>query len=241
MKLAFEELWEPRSVDTGVSGFVTTAILASTSDGSDPQQPWTSNSITGRWGTLAGLNSSVMDVTGLGPNKWWSVNGEQLSFHSENIKTTTLETGGFPLISKQAFSRNSKITVEAKISMTAGTPGAFIGLALIAGEGDYREIAFRKENGKLYIKRNTPLRETVLAEAASPTSTFRMEYDPVTGFRYLADDILLGTEAIDHERADFSQDPQVALYFVSERSIPDPFVEGSVGPVRVWVEQPGKN
>ena len=42
MTLAFEELWEPRTAETGVYGIVTPPPTVQTPDGSDPQLPWAS-------------------------------------------------------------------------------------------------------------------------------------------------------------------------------------------------------
>ena len=241
MTLAFEELWEPRTAETGVYGIVTQQPMVQTPDGSDPQLPWASNKITGRWGTLRGSDGTIagigIDVTGMEPNRWWHINGGRLAFHA-NPETSPQGdgVGGWALISKQTFPRTGRIAVEADLTVTAAGPGGFAGLALITGEGDYREISIRYENSKFVVKRNTPLRETVLAKLSKRTSTLRIEYDPATGFRYLVNKRLVGVEAIDHEGASFVADPSVGLYFTGEGGVPagGSFVEGFVGPVRVW-------
>jgi hypothetical protein len=239
--LAFEELWEPRTDATGVYGIVTPQHLVQTPDGSDPQQPWAMNKITGRWGTLRGSDGSIagitIDVLGTGPNRWWSVDAGRLAFHAAPQTLPTGEgVGGWPLISRQTFARTARIVAEADITVTAAGPGGFAGLTLITGEGDYREMAIRFEGGQFFLKRNTPLRETVLAVLATPTARLRIEYGPATGFRYLLNDRLVGTEAIDHEGASFAADPQVALYFTGEGGATGSFIEGFVGPVRVWID-----
>ena len=67
-------------------------------------------------------------------------------------------------------------------------------------------IAVEADLTALVVKRKTPLRE------------------------------LVGVEAIDHEGASFVADPSVGLYFTGEGGVPagGSFVEGFVGPVRVW-------
>ena len=65
-RLAFEELWEPRTPQTGVFGVVTSMPLQPTADNSDPEQPFISSSITGKWGRwgMDGSNEPP-NITGL--------------------------------------------------------------------------------------------------------------------------------------------------------------------------------
>ncbi len=234
-RLAFEELWEPRTPATGICGGVMPRVNVQTPDGADPQLPWAYSAICGKWGTLVGLDGTPggppMNVTGTGPNAWWAVEAGRLQFRAHPVPGTD----GFPFISRQTFSRAGQIVIEADLRVTAAGPAGFAGLVLIAGEGDYRQIAFRFEDGLLLIKRNTPLRETLLATAQlGQAYTFRLEYDPAAGLRYLVDGVQVATEAIDHQGASFVADPSVALYFAGDPKAPGSFVEGSVGRVRVW-------
>lgn len=243
LTLAFEELWEPRTAATGVLGVVSTHVLQITPDKSDPEQAWASSTIWGKWGTLRTLDGSVPglpNVTGLGPNPSWMTSEGKLLFHAEPATGEGGQTtGGFALISKASFPRNRPIVVEADLSMTKGSEGAFVGVTLIAGEGDYRELAlYRRANGKTTtdtIDRVTPLQSTVLANRKTDVTTMRIEYDPVEGFRYFANGQLLGKEALDHSGGRFSADPNVGLYFTGNSGVKDAFVEGFVGPLRVWV------
>jgi hypothetical protein len=243
LTLAFEEQWEPRTAETGVFGVVSTHELKATSDGSDPQQAWASNNIEGKWGTLRTLDGSVPglpDVTGLGPNPSWMARDGKLMFHAAPATAAGGQTtGGFALISKAAFPRSRRIVVEADLALTKGSEGAFLGVALIAGEGDYRELAlYRRADGKVVtdtIDRVTPLQSTVLARRKTDITTMRIEYDPAAGFRYYANGQLVGTEALDQSGGRFSADPNVGLYFTGNSGVKDAFVEGFVGPLRVWV------
>lgn len=238
--LAFEELWEPRTAVTGVFGVVTAHTIRTTPDGSDPQQAWASNQIRGKWGTLRSLDGTVPgfpDVTGLGPNANWMTREGKLFFHAAPATGRGGETtDGFALISGATFSRARRIVVEADLALTKGSATAFVGLALIAGEGDYRELALRRrENGKDTIARYTPLRSTALADRKTEVTTMRIEYDPVDGFRYFANGQLLRKEALDESGGHFSADPNVGLYFTGNSGLKDSFAEGFVGPLRVWV------
>ncbi len=243
LTLTFEEQWEPRTAATGVFGVVSTHLLKATLDGSDPQQAWASNEIRGKWGTLRALDGSVPglpDVTGLGPNPNWMTREGKLFFHAAPATGQGGgTTGGFALISKAAFPRSRRIVLEADLALTKGSESAFVGIALIAGEGDYRELAlYRRADGKVItdtIDRVAPLQSTVLASRKTDVITMRIEYDPVAGFRYYANGQLVGTEALDQSGGRFSADPNVGLYFTGNCGVKDAFVEGFVGPLRVWV------
>jgi hypothetical protein len=226
-QMAFVENWEPRTAETGVFGVVGNYPLVATPDKSDPQQSWAYNAITGRWGTLAGMDggsSSLPDVTGTGPNQSWAVHDGRLWAHA----------GAFALITNMAFDRTKRLALETDMEITKGGDGAFMGVTLITGEGDYRELSIRRVGTTDYLKRNTPLEETVLGTMVGTHAVFRIEYDPVEGFRYFVNGQKLGQEALAHMRADFATDPQVGLYFTGESGI----VEGSVGPIKVWVGCP---
>jgi hypothetical protein len=243
LTLAFEDQWEPRTAATGVFGVVSTHVLQPTADGSDPHQTWASNSIWGKWGTLRTLDGSVPglpDVTGLGPNPSWMAREGKLFFHAGPATGQGgATTGGFALISRASFPRSRRIVVEADLALTKGSEGAFVGMTLIAGEGNYRELAlYRRANAKDTkdtIDRVTPLQSTVLADRKTDVTTMRIEYDPVDGFKYFANGQLLGKEALDQSGGRFSADPNVGLYFTGNSGVPNAFVEGFVGPVRVWV------
>ncbi|GAC1603670.1 MAG: hypothetical protein NVS3B2_08350 [Ramlibacter sp.] len=240
LSLAFEEVWEPRSPQTGVFGVVSTHVLQQTPDGSDPQQAWASNDIRGKWGTLRTLDGSVRglpDVTGLGPNPSWMIREGKLFFHAAPVTAASGEsTGGFALISQTSFPRSQRIVLETDLDLTRGSESAFAGVALIAGEGDYRELAlYRRGKGNDTIDRVTPLRSSVLAKRKTMLTRVRIDYDPVDGFAYFVNGQLAGREALDHEGASFSADPHIGLYFTGNSAVPAAFAEGFVGPVRVWV------
>lgn len=245
LSLAFEELWEPRTAATAVLGVLSSDPLRQTPDKSDPQQAWSASTVWGKWGTLRTMDGSVPglpNVTGLGPNPHWMVRDGRLHFHAARATGEGGQaTDGFALISKQAFPRNRRIVVEGDLSLAKGSEGAFVGLTLIAGEGDYRELAIyrRAAGGKDThdtIDRVTPLQANVLAKRTTDVTTLRIEYDPVSGFRYFANGKLIGTEALDASGGHFSADPNVGLYFTATPAVKDGFVEGSVGPLRVWVD-----
>ncbi len=240
LTLAFEELWEPRTHETRVAGVVSTHVLQQTADGSDPQQAWASNAIAGKWGTLRTLDGSVPglpDVTGLGPNPNWMLRDGKLFFHAEPVQAPSgASTGGFALISRATFPRTQRIVIEADLALTKGSESAFAGLALIAGEGDYRELAlYRRAKGRDTVDRVLPLKASVLARRTTDVTTVRIDYHPVDGFRYFINGRLASTEALNQSGGRFSADPHVGLYFTGNSGVPNAFAEGFVGAVRVWV------
>ena len=83
-RLAFEELWEPRTPQTGVFGVVTSMPLRPTADNSDPEQAFVSSTITGKWGTLAGMDGTTVlpNITGLS-SPCWAVANNELRFHAK--------------------------------------------------------------------------------------------------------------------------------------------------------------
>jgi hypothetical protein len=240
LELTFEELWEPRTMGSGVLGVVGSDELKTTPDGSDPQQPWASKNILTRWGTLDAHDGSVPglpNVTGLGPNPYWMVRDGKLFFHAgPAVGQGGAVTGGYALISRATFPRSRRIIVETDIAVTQGSDSAFAGVALIAGEGDYRELALYRRGKVDSIDRVTPLRSSQLALRTAESVRLKIEYDPVTGFSYFIDGKLAGTEPIGHEGASFAADPHIGLYFTGNSGVKDAFVEGYVGPIRVWVE-----
>jgi hypothetical protein len=231
LPVVFDEPWDTRTFETGVMGTVLAMPLVATPDHSDPQTPWGSDTIHARWGTLAGLDGTfpdLPDVTGTGGLSWW-VAGNQLHYHA-TPRTGYVGECGFALISQQKFDRTKPMSVQAELTMDDGEAGAFAGLALIAGEGDYREMSMRVENGKIQVKLNAPELETLLAADQARTNVFRIDYDPVTGFTYLLNGEIVGTEALDHLNANFANNPQIGLYFAASTAS----VDGHVGPLKVW-------
>lgn len=236
--LAFEELWEPRTPQTGVFGVVSSAPLAVTPDGSDPEQPFTASTITGKWGTLAGMDgsTSLPNVTGQSATSSWIVGDGLLHFHASYIKTAAGHvTDGFALISGATFDRRRRLVAQAEVLLTDGTPGAFLELCLVAGEGDYRGMAYRRNAVGDTVNGVAPLQEVPLApRGVLGWDTFRLEYDPAVGWRYMLNGAVIGTEPISHKGALLTADPHLGLYFTGAG--PDSWAEGAVGAVRVWVD-----
>ena len=78
-----------------------------------------------------------------------------------------------------------------------------------------------------------------MAKRKREVTTVRIDYHPTKGFSYFVDGVLVGKEALDHAGASFSADPHIGLYFTGNFGVPNAFAEGFVGPVRVWVGEPG--
>ena len=192
-------------------GFVNSHELKQTADGSDPQQAWAAKDIRGKWGTLRSLDGSVPglpDVTGLGPNPAGDAQGQAFVPRRSRQVAKRCVDRWFGSDFRGNLLPRAAYCVEAELALTKGSHTAFVGLALVAGEGDYRELALmRQADGKVTID----------------------------GSRYFAYGQLIGKEALDHLGGQFSAAPGVRLYSTGNPGVPDSFVEGFVGPVRLWV------
>lgn len=233
-RLAFEELWEPRTAQNGVFGVVTSMPLRPTADNSDPEQPFVANNITGKWGTLAGMDgsTSLPNITGMSSPCWAVVNNE-LRFHAKAILTPAAASDGFALISRAQFDHAQRLVTEAEMLLTTGANGAFVELCFVAGEGDYRGICVRRIDGKDYVRSIGPWIETTLCPLPNAGwNKFRLEYHPFNGWAYFVNGAVVGTEALSHKGAALQSRPHLGLYFANV--IPGTFAEGGVRAVRVW-------
>lgn len=223
---SFYEDWAPRTPETGVFGVVASPPLQSTPDNSDPEQTFDFNTITGRWGTLMGLDRpGVYDVTGLGPNQHWAVQNNKLYFHANRVP----HTDGFALISKQKFDRTKYLILKAPVAMAAGPVGSFVGLCLIAGEGDYREIALRRYASGDKVVLTAPNFEEVLVDSPGGEVELALHYVPGAGWGYFLNGVWLKTEPMAHLNAPLTKDPQIGLYMATTEV--GTFVEGCFGPI----------
>lgn len=212
--------------NTVVQGTVASKLLRCTSK-QDTEETFFNNTITGDWGTLAGLDgsTSLPNVTGNGTPYWQVENG---LFHFSSVWHPQAE--GFAILSKELFSHTEPISVEAPFHIKEGGFGAFAGLTIIAGEGDYREIAFRKNGNGFNINRVAPCEETTLVSNANLDAVLRIEYIPSFGWNYYVDGILVGTEEITVPSVSLSSKAHIGLYFTSIGL--NTFVRGTVGEIR---------
>lgn len=235
--LVFQELWEPRNAQNGVFGTVTSMPLVFTPDGFDPEQVFVANNITAKWGTLAGMDgsSSLPKITGTSSPGHWEVVDNVLRFHGRYVKTAVGHvTDGFALISQATFDRTKRIVAEAQMLMTAGNAGAFLELCLVAGEGDYRGLAYRRNAESDTINGVAPLREAPLKARGVPGwDVFRLEYNPQVGWKYMVNGAVLAEEPISGPGVPLTANPHLGLYFTGAG--PGSWVEGAVGSINVWV------
>ncbi len=228
----FTEEWKP---NTHVQGTVLVAPLECPSTKEDTEQPFLNNAISSTWGTIVGLAGEVPDlpnVTGTGATQSWQAEGGRIYLHGQFIQTQNAKTDGIALISQKTFDKTKPITLEAQASLTEGTFGAFLGITLIAGEGDFREIGYRQNDQGVFINRLTPCEETTLMKRAEPINTFRLEYHPTYGWKYFVNEVLLLSEPLDNLKAGLSRDPHVGIYITGAG--PNTWAQGWVGALKVW-------
>lgn len=210
---------------TYVQGTVASKLLIC-NDTLDTEEKFFNNTITGDWGTLAGLDGSTYlpDVTGVS-TPFWSVSEGKLSFISEQ----PVMRDGFALLSKEKFLHTERIVVETTMDVEGKGEGAFAGIAIIAGEGDYREIAFRKSGNSFLINRVAPCEETTLVAGSDGKAKFTLEYIPSVGWNYYVDGVLVKQEQISEPSIALSGDAHIGLYFVAYGA--DGFIKGTVSEI----------
>lgn len=202
--------------DFAVNGTVTSTPLVCAGT-EDPETAFTQLNISGKWGTLAGLDgsSSLPDATRGGG--LWTVHDNILYFAAKWIQTAWHQTDGFALVSQATLPRTERVFASADLSLDAGNNGAFAGVALIAGEGDYREIAYRRTGETVALKRVAPCEETTLVADVRGWNNLRIEYVPGTAWRYVLNGQVVHEEPLAgplaKANAGLSADPHVGLYF----------------------------
>jgi hypothetical protein len=208
------------------------------------------------WYTLPstdGVGGDVVDCAVAGPNQCYDIDTgitpHELSFHGEGW-WEGVEGGGWAMNSAATFDRTTYISVQARLKAYCGpTPesGCFAGLTLYNGETDYREIAYYAAPGtsNMRIDQVTPCfgrglpSSTVPGVPLFPTNqdewhTLRLDYYGQEGGKwiYVIDDIVVLIEDPSSNNAPLREDPRLGLYFVGFAY--QAYVEGRVGPVRVW-------
>jgi hypothetical protein len=234
-ELIFQENWDE---STEVQGTVLVAPLHCNLDKSDTEQPFLQNNITAKWGTLAGLAGETPDlpnVTGKGSTSSWSVKEGKIYLRGEYVRTPRAQTDGIAIVTKETFALDKPLTLEADVCLTAGTPGAFLGITLISGEGDYREIAYRRTKDGDNLNLVAPCYETTFIKRKEAVNKFRLVYHPVDGWSYFVNDELVGTEKNDHLGAKLVADPHIGIYITGAG--PDTWAEGWVGSIKLWKEK----
>lgn len=144
--------------------------------------------------------------------------------------------GGYALLNPKQFPKDTPVVVETTIDLK-DHPGAWIGLALIQEESDYRELSFRWSNGTMSSMLYAPCFLEVIREEKPGPKKVKIIYQPSTGFEFYVDGILIYFEPITNNGAEFVGPFYLGIYVVNveaEAGLISPgIVEATVGEIVV--------
>lgn len=193
---------------------VTPAITCPTKI--DPETQFGESSITGDWGVLAGLDGTTPLPDATKPGYFWRVEDNLFKFDFTHQKIGIYPAEGFALITSKVYDKNKSMTLKMQARMTTeSTDGAFTGITLIAGEGDYCEIAYLVSGKEVQILRVAPCEITRLGKSNYDWNDLELKYDPSVGWNYILNGESLMVEPINAPGAALQGNPRVGLYFVA--------------------------
>lgn len=147
--------------------------------------------------------------------------------------------GGYALLTGRTWPTDRPLAVQATVTLQPD-PGAWLGLALIADETDYRELALYEVGGRISAGVWHPCKVDwgVAADLPAGPRTLRLEYTPGADicWRHYVDGVLVVAERCSVPGAPLVNPARVGLYVVNLRAegqrIPG-LVRATVGPVVV--------
>lgn len=182
----------------------------------DPETQFGNSYITGEWGVIAGLDGSSPLPDATKPGQLWTIEDGMFKFDIFNQKIGIYANEGFALISSKVYDKNKPLTLKIHAKMLPqSTAGAFMGITLISGEGDYREISYNQIGNEIHVKRTAPCETNFLAKSNFDWNTLELRYDPLVGWTYLLNDKVLLEEPITNPGSALQGNPRVGLYFVA--------------------------
>ena len=152
--------------------------------------------------------------------------------------------GGWALLHGTLLDHTKPLRVETTIDLQPD-PGAWLGITLHAGEGDYREIALHEADGALVVGTWAPcfVRWAVAPVQPGPRAV-ALEYHPPPGdicWRYYVDGQLVLAERCDDRGAQLAGPPRVGLFAVNLRAESQHGFAGrlraTVGPINVSTKE----
>jgi hypothetical protein len=159
--------------------------------------------------------------TGVDPNgaQWATIGAvEGWSAGSGRLRVTSNQfNGGWALNSYASFDAQRPLRLSGTIALQPDR-GAWIGLALIVDEADYREIALYEQGGALHAGIWAPCYIRPLAPVAAGERRVTLEYTPPPAeicWRFYVDQTLLAEERCDRDGAPLRARPRVGLYVVN--------------------------
>lgn len=160
----------------------------------------------------------------LSPGDTWASFGTRaqvvesiISTSQGRIEISSLQSasrGGWALLTAQQFSPDQSLTLEGKVTLQPD-PGAWVSLPLIAGEGDYRQISLREDNGNITADLGAPCYYKPLATFPPGERRLTLSYHPKDGWTYSIDGVLLHREPLSHAGANLTGPVRVGIYIVN--------------------------
>jgi hypothetical protein len=233
-ELSWEDNWNRLDVD--IEGFCSQVKEC----GAGYQPISCSNLPNNRYRTFSTASACTQP-----PNCAATAGNQILRFHGEDIWDNGVSGEGFPMISRQTFSKDKYISAEIRAKAYCGPTresGCFFGLTIYNGESNYREIAYEAAPGdsNMYVYRyrsqhcdDLPLRISGTI-AQNTFHTLRLDYYGHEGGKwvYFVDDVVQNIENADNPGSVLQAHPHVALFFVGKQY--RSYVEGETAPLRVW-------
>jgi len=160
----------------------------------------------------------------LSPGDTWASFGtraqvveEVISTSQGRIEISSLQSasrGGWAILTARQFSPDQPLTLEGKVTLQPD-PGAWVSLPLIAGEGDYRQISLREDNGNITADLGAPCYYKPLATFPPGERRLTLSYHPKDGWTYSIDGVLLHREPLSHAGANLTGPVRVGIYIVN--------------------------
>lgn len=181
---------------------------------------------------FVGLDPTAATWARIGP-----VNG--LSVGGGSLRVTNLQRDtGWALNSYRSFDHTRPLRLSGTVDLQIDR-SAWVGLALIVDEADYREIAIYEQGGSLHAGIWAPCHSRPLAPVATGPRRITLEYTPPPAaicWRYFVDNMLLAEERCDSDEAPLRAPVRAGLYFVNmitESLSQEGSVRAEVGPLIV--------
>ncbi len=219
-------LWREEWAAPVMGGRVGQPIIDCAGGETDPQtgETWANMSAGDTWATFGAQSQALAGIV--------SATGGALVLDSAQ----DAHAGGWALLSAVRFDPAVSLLLEGTIELQPDA-GAWISLPLIAGEGDYRQIALRAEGQRIVAELGAPCYSRRLADYPAGPRHLTLQWQPGSGWSYSVDGVLLHTEPVSHAGADLAGPVRVGLYVVNvgveSRQLAAGRVRATVGPLRL--------
>lgn len=213
-------------------------------------EPW-QQLLVGGWTRIEAKTAPPESLDDPGVGAWsgfgvpvggWSMVGDRTHLDASagllRVRSPQHLGRGLYLLSQRRFDKGRPIHATAAVELLPA-PGAWVGLTLYCGEGNYREIGLAWMSGNLVATLHTPRYFEALSGPLTPGGRrLAIEYLPDAGWRLLLDEAVIYREAIGYRGNALQADPVVGLFAVNldveARRLEAGRVDANIGPVVVY-------